>query len=44
MNVKKILPVIAFTLLALQLVVPLATQAQTIVGSFKIYVNGNLVP
>lgn len=44
MNVKKILPVIAFTLLALQLVAPIATQAQTIVGSFKIYVNGNLVP
>ncbi len=45
MNVKKILPVIAFMLLALQLAVPIATQAQTtIVGSFQIYVNGNLVP
>ncbi len=44
MNVKKILPAIAFTLLALQLVVPIATQAQTIVGSFQIYVNGNLIP
>ena len=44
MNVKKILPAIAFTLLALQLVVPIATQAQTIVGSFQIYVNGILIP
>jgi len=44
MNVKKILPIIAFTLLALQLVAPIATQAQTIVGSFKIYVNGILIP